>query len=99
MPNPLDFHLTPEERRELEHVRDHHNKAYLRERAAALLKIAAGQSGLRVARHGLHKPRDPDTIYSWLRRYQAGGVAGLAINSGRGRPPVFSPKLARPSDD
>jgi transposase len=30
-----------------------------------------------VARTGLHKPRDPDTIYRWLRRYQTVGLGGL----------------------
>lgn len=30
--------LTPEQRSELEHLRDHANKPYLRERAAALLR-------------------------------------------------------------
>jgi transposase len=30
-----------------------------------------------VARSGLLKPRDPDTVYAWLGRYQAEGTAGL----------------------
>jgi transposase len=65
----------------------------LRERAAALLKIAQGASGLATARHGLLRARGPDTLYAWVARYQADGVAGLAIKPGRGRKPAFSPSL------
>ena len=54
--------LSDAQRQELEHTRDHDHRPYLRERAAALLKIASGQSAHRVARHGLHKRRDPDTL-------------------------------------
>jgi hypothetical protein len=69
--------LTAEQRAELERVRDRAPQAYLREGAAALLKIAAGQAPYRVARHGLHRPRKPDTVYGWLAKYLAGGVAAL----------------------
>ena len=54
--------LTDEERTDLQHYRDHDPRPYVRERAAALLKIAAGQSPHAVARHGLLRPRDPDTL-------------------------------------
>jgi hypothetical protein len=30
-----------------------------------------------VATRGLLKPRDPDTVYAWLDRYQSEGAAGL----------------------
>ncbi|MGC8960752.1 MAG: helix-turn-helix domain-containing protein [Chloroflexia bacterium] len=83
--------LTPEQRSELEHLRDHANKPYLRERAAALLKVADGQSASAVARNGLLRRRNPKTIWEWLNRYQAEGVAGLVVKPGRGRKPVFSP--------
>ena len=69
--------LTEEQRQELLQLRDHDSRPYVRERGAALLKIAAGQSPHRVATSGLLKPRDPDTVYAWLDRYQAEGVAGL----------------------
>lgn len=83
--------LAEEQRRELEWHRDHDKKAYMRERAAAMLKIAAGESPHAVAVSGLLKPRDPDTVYAWLARYQAEGVKGLQIRQGRGRKPAFSP--------
>lgn len=69
--------LEPEQREELEKVRDHDRRAYLRERAAALLKIARGESAHAVARHGLLKARKPDTVYAWLKRYEAGGLDEL----------------------
>ncbi len=91
MPTPLQINLTAAEREELEMMRDTHSKAYLRERAAAILKIADGQSGLQISQAGLLKPRDPDTIYRWVHRYQQEGIAGLKIRSGRGRKPVYFP--------
>jgi hypothetical protein len=64
-------------RQELLQLRDPDPRPYVRERAAAMLKIADGASPHRVATCGLLKPRDPDTLYAWLDRYQAAGVAGL----------------------
>src|SRR6185437_13841928 len=69
--------LSWSQRRELEHVRDHDPQPYVRERCAAVLKIADGASAHAVARHGLLKPRDPDTLYAWLDRYTTEGLAGL----------------------
>jgi hypothetical protein len=69
--------LTEEQRQELVRLRDHDPRPYVRERGAAVLKIAESQSPHRVARSGLLKPRDPDTIYAWLDRYEAEGIAGL----------------------
>jgi hypothetical protein len=69
--------LTAAQRRELEAARDHAEQPQVRERAAALLKIADGQTPHAVARHGLLKPRDPDTVYGWLDIYEADGLAGL----------------------
>jgi|SRR5689334_8150404 winged helix-turn helix protein len=65
------------QRRELEHARDHDPRPYVRERCAAVLKIADGVTAHAVARHGLLKPRDPDTLYAWLDRYATEGVTGL----------------------
>lgn len=93
MPNPLSIELTVEQRRELETIRDNHELPYLRERATALLKIADGQSGRQVALHGLLKERDPDTVYSWVHRYQEEGTTGLGIRPGRGRKAAFSPSV------
>jgi transposase len=83
--------LTDSQRAELHRAMVAHSKAYLRERAAALLKIANGQSPHAVAVAGLYRPRDPDTVYAWLDRYKTAGVQGLVITPGRGRKPAFSP--------
>ena len=72
--------LTEEQRQELVRLRDHDPRPYVRERGAAVLKSAEGQSPHRVAQSGLLKPRDPDTIYAWLDRYEAEGVAGLTAH-------------------
>lgn len=94
MANPITLELNERQQRELEHIRDHHAKPYMRERAAALLKIASGRSGRDVALNGLHKERDPDTIYKWVRRYQAAGIEGLQSRHGRGRKAAFSPEVS-----
>jgi hypothetical protein len=93
MAKPLTIALTEEQRRELERARDHHQKPYLRERTAAILKIADGDSGRQVALSGLLKRRKPDTVYGWFHRYQAEGLAGLLIKPGRGRKAAFSPSV------
>jgi transposase len=90
MPNPTIIELTAAERSELEALRDQDGRPYLRERAAAILKVADGQSARSVARTGLLKPREPDTVYRWIKRYRQAGIAGLEIR-GRGRKPAFSP--------
>ncbi len=83
--------LTAEQRRKLVAHRDHNARPYVRERCAALLKVADGGSAYAVARHGLLKPRDPDTIYGWLDLYQADGIDGLVKHrpggDRRGGPP------------
>ena len=71
--------LSPTQRADLSHYRDHDARPFVRERCAAMRKIADGSSPHAVARHGLLKPRDPDTIYRWLRRYDTMGIAGLLV--------------------
>ena len=58
--------LTEHQCQHLKEARDHHPEPYVRERSAAILKIADGHSPHWVATHGLLKPRDPDTVYRWL---------------------------------
>ncbi len=72
-------------------MRDTAEKAYLRERAAALLKIDEGMSAHAVAQSGLLRRRRPDTVYEWLNRYEAEGIDGLTIRDGRGRKPAYEP--------
>jgi hypothetical protein len=77
MPQRRTLALTETQREELHHHRDHDPRPYVRERCAALVKIARGLAPHAVARHGLLRPRDPDTVYAWLDRYQAEGLAGI----------------------
>ncbi len=95
MPPNLKVKLTEAQQKELEDMRDHAEKPYLRERAAAILKIAAGHSGLQTARNLLNRPHWQDTIYEWVKRYLADGIEGLNIRSGRGRKPSFSPSVSK----
>ena len=69
--------LSDDQRAELLYHRDHDRKPYVRERCAALLKIADGQAPYAVANTGLLKNRDPDTVYAWLDYYQDQGLPGL----------------------
>lgn len=77
-------------------VRDHDCAPYMRVKATALLLVAAGKSPHWVAKHGLGKVYDPDSIYAWLdsylgRRIQGvAGIAALRVQPGRGRTRCFS---------
>ena len=83
--------LTPAQVQELEQVRDHHPKAYVRVKAAGILKVWQGASRRQVAKSGLLKPVRRETVQAWIVRYQHDGVAGLLVQAGRGRKPAFSP--------
>jgi transposase len=88
MPRAYQLDLTLEQEAELVRTRDHAAKPYLRERAALLLKIAAGQSIRRVAQTGGLKPHHRDSVCGWVARYQSEGLAGLLVRQGRGRKPA-----------
>lgn len=77
MPQRRTLTLTQAQQDDLRMLRDHDPRPYVRERCAALLKIASGHSPHAVAQQGLLRPRDPDTLYGWLDRYQAEGLAGV----------------------
>ena len=83
--------LTVEQRGQLKQTRDRDPRAYLRECAAALLKVADGHSARQVALHGLNKRRKPDTVYGWIEKYQRHGLCGL-VHKPRGHR-GFSPSV------
>lgn len=91
MNSPFAIELTPAQVQELEQVRDHHPKAYVRVKAAGILKVWAGASRRQVASRGLLKPVRRETVQRWIVRYQHEGVVGLLVHHGRGRKPAFSP--------
>lgn len=72
-------------------MRDHARKPHLRERASAILQVAAGRCGSWVAEHGLLKKRQADSIYRWLNRYEVAGIEGLHNRPGGGRPAAYEP--------
>jgi hypothetical protein len=97
MSAPRQVDLSAAQRQELVAIRDRHAKAYYRERAGAVLKIADGMPLSVVARQGLLKPRHPETVRRWVVSYEREGVAGWQIRPGRGRRPAFSPSAAASS--
>ena len=68
MPKHRTLELSEAQRAELRRTRDQDPRPYLRERAAALLKIADGAKAAVVARQLLLRRRQPDTIYAWQDR-------------------------------
>ncbi len=86
--------------------RDHDSRLFVRERAAAILKIADGRSPHWVAKNGLLRPRDPDTVYSWLALFKAESVKGLEAHQHGGyrghtlrtRRDEMQDRLRRPPD-
>lgn len=91
MPKVTKLCLTAEQVEELTRTRNRHPKAYVREKAAALLKVNQGQSIRQVALHGLPKRRSEHTVKGWIVGYLAEGMAGLRVKAGRGRKPAFFP--------
>lgn len=69
--------LDEAERVTLEEATRHHPRPDVRERCAALLKVAQGASPHEVAQDGLLRRRDPDSVYAWMHRYHQEGIAGL----------------------
>lgn len=88
MPTPSHLALTHNQEAELVRTRDHARQPYLRERAAILLKIAAGQSIRQAAATAGLKPHHHDSVCGWVARYQTEGLVGLLVRKGRGRKPA-----------
>ncbi len=91
MPKRLEVELSEKEQKRLEQARRTHPKAYIRARAAAILKISKGLSAREVALHRLLYPRKPDTVAGWVHDYIEGGFDALFISPGRGRKPASPP--------
>ncbi len=91
MPKRIRVELTAAQRAELEMIRDRHLQAYLRERAAAVLKVADGATLTEVSERVLLKRHEPETVHGWIKAYLTHGMAGWKIKTGRGRKPVYFP--------
>ena len=68
-----------------------HPKAYVRERACALLKIHRGMSQKTVAKSGLLVPRREHTVGGWVSRFMKGGISSLEDAPRSGRKASFFP--------
>jgi hypothetical protein len=90
MPLAHTIALTAPERLTLVQARDHHPFPYARERAAAILKVAAGDSVRHVAAAGSLRPRRPETIGDWVDAYLGRGVVALVVRPGRGRESAYA---------
>lgn len=88
---PFSLALSEEQEHELVHAVKHAPKAYVRMKAAAILKVKRGQSMRQVALHGLLHPVAEETVRKWITRYLTDGLPGLRVQPGRGRKPAFSP--------
>lgn len=90
MPKRYYIELSEEEREQLERWTRNPPRPYLRYRARAILRVAAGEPICKVApslRIRVHR----NTVSEWVRRFLAEGIEGLKIRPGRGRKPAFSP--------
>ena len=91
MPKTYRIELSELQKLELENAVSTHPKAYIREKAAGILKVAANNSLRQVAYHQLLKRHAPETVKGWCERYLKCGLQGLFVKPGRGRKPGFSP--------
>ena len=92
MPKRIRVSLNEVQMQELETMRHTAAKPYLRERAAAVLKVAEGETVTAVAEKGLLIRHEPETVHGWIKDYLKDGLAAWAIGTGRGRKASFSPK-------
>ena len=97
MPKVYRLQLTEEQKQELTKARNSHPKPFVRERAAAILKVDSGWSLRKTAYEGLLRRHTPETVKEWCERYLLEGLDGLKIRSGRGRKAAFSPYEPRRS--
>lgn len=95
MPKRITIDLNEVQRQELDKVRRQHPKPYMRERAAAVLKVADGHTVTEVAATGLLIRHEPETVKGWIDSYQAAGLKAWDIQPGRGRKAAFSPSKRR----
>lgn len=98
--------LSEAERLTLEQMRDRHAKAYVRVKAAVLLRIAAGEPAYLVAARGVLKPIHRETVYIWLDRFERFGICSLRrsatraahfpLRGGKGSKDCFGSSRLRP---
>lgn len=91
MPQRLVPNLSNEEYQQLNDLLKKAPKHYLRERAAAILKLAESNPICDIADSGLLQKRARQTVSIWFHNFQEKGIEGLYRQAGSGRKPAFSP--------
>ena len=79
--------LTADEQSTLSAGRHHHRQHQFRDRCHGLLLSADGQS---VAAIMAVLQGSRPTVYTWFKRWETGGLAGLANAAGQGRRPILT---------
>jgi len=71
----LKLRLAGRHLKQLEHAARSNQNAQIRERAAAVLKVASGQSVRHVSENGLLVGRHRSTVYDWIQQYFTHGLS------------------------
>lgn len=66
-------------------------KAYIREKASAILQVYQGINATKVAKTGLLQKRHPETVRTWVHNFNAQGISSFFIKEGRGRKAAYFP--------
>ncbi len=90
MPKRYKIELTEEEKQKLESWTKNPPRAYLRERARAILKVSQGKT-LETTAQELRVRVHRNAVSEWVQRFLADRLEGLKIKVGRGRKTIFSP--------
>ena len=78
--------LSPEEKQTLEQGFRNHSKHHFRQRCQAILLSGRGMKVKDIAALNSTRTR---TVYFWMDRWEEMGLAGLAIQPGRGLKPAL----------
>ena len=78
--------LSAQQQQELSETARLHAAAYVRVKALVILNVARGRRITEVADIFMVSRQ---SVYSWVERYLARGVEGLAVQAGRGRRESF----------
>jgi transposase len=96
MPKRYTIKLTEQEKQKLESWTKNPPRAYLRERARAILKVSEGKS-IEATAQDIRVRVHRNAVSEWVKRFLAERLEGLKIKVGRGRKAVFSPTWKRRS--
>lgn len=96
MPKRYTIELTKQEKQKLESWIKNPPRAYLRERARAILQVSEGktiEATARTLRVRVHR----NAVSEWVKCFLVDRLAGLQMRMGRGRKAIFSPTRKRRS--